>query len=188
MNASASQWASRELLLGVSLLLGAVRAFQMSAQQALTPLLVPLPLLQRAMAFSAAGLQAAIIGGPALGGLIFVAGADMVYATCAALFVAAGALVLRLRYDHVAPPHEPVSLHTLLAGVRFIVERKVVLGSDGAGPVRGAAGRGDGFAAHLSRATSSRSARRVSACCARPRLRARCWCRSSSAAGRWGGR
>jgi MFS family permease len=129
MNASASHWASRELLLGVSLLLGAVRAFQMSAQQALTPLLVPLPLLQRAMAFSAAGLQAAIIGGPALGGLIFVAGADKVYATCAALFVAAGALVLRLRYDHVAPPHEPISIHTLLAGVRFIVQRKVVLGA-----------------------------------------------------------
>jgi hypothetical protein len=101
----------------------------MSAQQALTPLLVPLPLLQRAMAFSAAGLQAAIIGGPALGGLIFLAGTDKVYATCAALFVAAGVLVLRLRYEHIAPPHEPISIDTLLAGVRFIVQRRVVLGA-----------------------------------------------------------
>jgi MFS family permease len=129
LNASASNWASRELLLAVSLLLGAVRAFQMSAQQALTPLLVPPALLQRAMAFSAAGLQASIIGGPALGGLIFAAGAQMVYGTCVALFAIAGVLLLRLRYEHVPPPHEPTTLRTLFAGVHFILERKVILGA-----------------------------------------------------------
>jgi MFS family permease len=127
--ASATGWASRDLLLGVSLLLGGVRAFQMSAQQALTPLLVPLPLLQRAMAFSAAGMQVAIIGGPALGGLIFVAGAAAVYGTCVALFGAGAVLVLRLRYEHVPPPREPATMRTLLAGVHFIRERKVVLGA-----------------------------------------------------------
>ena len=129
MNASGGQWASRELLLAVSLLLGSVRAFQFSAQQALTPLLVPIELLQRAMAFSAAGMQTAIVGGPALGGLIFVAGADKVYATCAGLFAVGCALVFWLRYDHVPPPREPVSVRTLLAGVHFIWERQVVLGA-----------------------------------------------------------
>lgn len=129
LQASAAQWASRELLLGVSLLLGAARAFQMSAQQALTPLLVPVSLLQRAMAFSAAGVQAAVIGGPALGGLIYVAGAGAVYASCAALLVLGCTLLLRLRYDHAPPPREPVTVATLLAGVRFIRERKVVLGA-----------------------------------------------------------
>ena len=67
-------WASRELLLGLSVALGAARAFQMPAQQALMPQLVPPELLSRAMAFSAGGMQTAVIGGPALGGLIFVAG------------------------------------------------------------------------------------------------------------------
>ena len=33
-----------------------------------------------------AGMQAAVIGGPALSGVVFVAGATAVYATCAALF------------------------------------------------------------------------------------------------------
>ena len=33
-----------------------------------------------------AGMQAAVIGGPALGGVVFVAGATTVYATCVALF------------------------------------------------------------------------------------------------------
>ncbi len=129
MNAGAGHWVSRELLLGVSLLLGSVRAFQMSAQQALTPLLVPLDLLQRAMAFSAAGMQAAIVGGPALGGLIFVAGADRVYATCAVLFAIGCTLVFWLRYKHVPPPREPLSVRTLLAGVNFIWQRQVVLGA-----------------------------------------------------------
>ena len=57
---------SREWLLLASVVLGAVRAFQMPAQQALTPLLVPPALLPPALAFSSAGLQGAIIAGPAL--------------------------------------------------------------------------------------------------------------------------
>ncbi|MEO7391003.1 MAG: MFS transporter [Ramlibacter sp.] len=129
MNASSGHWASRELLLGVSLVLGSVRAFQMSAQQALTPLLVPIGLLQRALAFSSAGMQIATIGGPALGGAIFIAGGDKVYATTAGLMALGCALILRLRYEHVPPTREPVSMATTLAGVRFIWQRKVVLGA-----------------------------------------------------------
>ena len=122
-------WVSRSVLLGLSVVLGMARAFQMPAQQALTPLLVPPAMLPRAMAFSSAGTQAAIIGGPALGGLIFVAGAGAVYASCAALFAAGSVLVFLVRYDHVSAPRAPVTLDTLLAGVRFIWERKPVLGA-----------------------------------------------------------
>ena len=91
---------SRGLLLGLSLVLGAVRAFQMPAQQALTPLLVPPTMLPRAMAFSSAGMQGAIIGGPALGGLLFVAGMQVVYGASVLCFAVACTLVLRLRYAH----------------------------------------------------------------------------------------
>ena len=126
---SASGWVSRELLLGVSVMLGVARAFQMPAQQALTPMLVPPSMLTRAMAFSSAGMQASVIGGPALGGLIFVAGATAVYATCACLFVMGAGLLSVLRYDHVPPPREPVSLRTLLAGAEFVWRRKALLGA-----------------------------------------------------------
>jgi MFS family permease len=122
-------WTSRELLLGLSVLLGIARSFQMPAQQALTPMLVPSSLLPRAMAFSSAGMQAAVIGGPALGGLIFVAGATAVYATCAALFAVGCALVFAVRYEHLPPPREPVTLRTLLAGVEFVWQRKALLGA-----------------------------------------------------------
>jgi MFS family permease len=122
-------WASRELLLAVSVLLGVARAFQMPAQQALTPVLVPPAMLPRAMAFSSAGMQAAVIGGPALGGVIFVAGATAVYATCAILFATGCVLIAVLRYDHAPPPREPVTLRTLLAGVEFVWRRKALLGA-----------------------------------------------------------
>lgn len=127
--AASASWASRELLLGVSVLLGVARAFQMPAQQALTPMLVPSAMLPRAMAFSSAGMQVAVISGPALGGVIFVAGATAVYASCAFLFVTGCVLISLLRYDHVPPPFEAVSLRTLLAGAEFVWQRKALLGA-----------------------------------------------------------
>ena len=120
---------SRALLLGLSVVLGAVRAFQMPAQQALTPLLVSPMLLPRAMAFSSAGMQGAIIGGPALGGLLFVAGMGVVYGAALAFFVVASGLLLRLNYVYTMPAREPVTLRTVLAGVEFIWKRKPVLGA-----------------------------------------------------------
>ncbi len=127
--ATHQHWATRHLLFGVSVVLGMLRAYQMPAQQALLPMLVPPAMLARAMAFSSAGLQAAVIGGPALGGVIFVAGASAVYAVCGALFVAAGLLVARLEYTRTARLREPVSLASALAGVGFIWQRKPVLGA-----------------------------------------------------------
>ena len=120
---------SRGLLLGLSLVLGAVRAFQMPAQQALTPLLVPPMMLPRAMAFSSAGMQGAIIGGPALGGLLFVAGMGVVYGAAMAFFALASTLVLRLKYVYTMPVREPVTIKTVLAGVDFIWKHKPVLGA-----------------------------------------------------------
>ena len=52
-------FATRGLLLGISIVFGISRAFQMPAQQALTPQLVPQRLLPRAIALSSSGVQAA---------------------------------------------------------------------------------------------------------------------------------
>jgi MFS family permease len=127
--AGVAAFASRELLLGVAVALGAVRAFQMPAQAALTPLLVPPAVLPRALAFSSAGMQGAIIGGPALGGLIYVAGAGATYAACAGLFALAGALALAVRYAHRPASTEAPTWDSLLAGVRFVRRQRVVLGA-----------------------------------------------------------
>ena len=116
-------------LLVLSVLLGSVKAFQLPAQQALPSLLVPEAVLSRALAFSSGGMQLAIIGGPAIGGLLYIAGASVVYGVCAVLFMLASGLFFRLRYRHVPAPREPVTLEVLLAGVRFIRQRPVVLGA-----------------------------------------------------------
>jgi MFS family permease len=127
--ATHERWISRDLILGVSLLLGVARSFQMTAQQALTPLLVPAQILARAMAFSSSGNQAAIICGPALGGFLYAAGASVVYAVCAVLFVLGASLVWSARYEHKPAPRAPITMDTLLAGVRFIRAKPVVLGA-----------------------------------------------------------
>lgn len=119
---------SREWLLGISIVLGAVRAFQMPAQQALTPALVPPELLARAMAFASAGMQGAIIAGPAIGGLLYAFGAEVVHGLCAVLFLAGTALNLMIRYAHV-PNREPASWARLLAGVSYVWQQKVILGA-----------------------------------------------------------
>jgi MFS family permease len=120
---------SRELLLATSVLLGTVKAFQMPAQQALTPLLVPPEVLPRALAFASMGSQGAIVAGPALGGFIYVAGPTAVYVVCASLFALSGALVAGVRYAHVKATARNMSIDTLLAGVRFVRQKPVVLGA-----------------------------------------------------------
>lgn len=125
---SAAGATTRAVLFAAAAALGAVRAFQMPAQQALTPSLVPPALLARALAFSSAGMQGAIVAGPALGGLVYILGAAATYGFGAALFALATALCLTIRYAH-APRIEPVSWQRLLAGVHYVGSNKVVLGA-----------------------------------------------------------
>ncbi len=120
--------ASRSLILALSVLLGVARAFQMPAQQALTPLLVPRELLQRAIAVSSCGMEIAVIGGPALGGLLYTTGAATVYALCSALLLLAFGLSLLVHYPFT-PTRHASSWSDVFAGLRFVWERKVLLGA-----------------------------------------------------------
>ena len=122
-------WVSRTLVLGLSVALGVARAFQMPAQQSLMPLLVPTHMLPRALAFGSVAMQAAVIGGPALGGVVYAWGASAVYALSTALFVLAFVLVVGLALPPASAAREPVSVQTLLAGLHFIAGHRVLLGA-----------------------------------------------------------
>lgn len=126
---SAGGWVTREGVLGLSLLIGAAKAFQMPVQQSLVALVVPARLLPRAIAVSSAGMQAAIIGGPALGGLLYAAGAEVVYAVCALLFGLGMLLAAGLKLPPPQPSAEPPGWRTVFAGLRFIRSRPAVLGA-----------------------------------------------------------
>ena len=85
-------------------------------------------MLPRAVALSSSGVQAAIIGGPALGGVLYTSGATTVYGCCAVLLLLAGILILFVRYAH-QPRHQAASWHSLFAGARFVWGHKVLLGA-----------------------------------------------------------
>lgn len=121
----------RNLLLGLSLLLGVCRAFDTPAIQALLPNVVPQRLLGAAIAAASSSTQAATIVAPAVGGALYAAHAALTYGLDAAVYVVAGVLALRLRVD--APARlagvRGMSLETLLSGVRFIRSRPDMLGA-----------------------------------------------------------
>jgi MFS family permease len=127
--ASHQGWMSRSLLLAVSLALGALRAWQMPASQALLPQLVPLQHLPHALALSSTALQGAIIAGPALGGLVYGLGAAAVYGLSGLGFALAWACVRGMQVRPAPRATEPLSASSLMAGLHFIFARPVVLGA-----------------------------------------------------------
>lgn len=119
---------TREVILCVSFILGAARAFEVTVMQIMVPGLVPLPLVPRAVAGSASANQAATITGPALGGVLYVAGPAIVYGTCLALLAGAALLTMLIRMERAAPAREPLSLRTFFAGFTYIRQHRAILG------------------------------------------------------------
>ncbi len=121
---------SRESILLASLLIGVIRAFQSPCMAALAPSLVPRDVLAQALATLSAGGQAASIVGPALGGFIYIAGADVVYVASSVMTFTSVCLMARITPLHpIERQKETVSWRTLLAGLSFIWNRKAVLGA-----------------------------------------------------------
>lgn len=112
-------------------LVGVVRSFTGPASRAILPLLVPEEHFQSAFAWGATIFQTATILGPALGGLIYALfrGPAVVYALATAAAAAAAIAMLGVKYQSVARPRESVSWKTVLAGLHYIWEHKIVLGS-----------------------------------------------------------
>jgi len=125
---SAGGWLTAASIFAIVLLIGTARAFELPALQALLPALVPPASFSRAVAGSTSANQTAIIVGPAIGGMIYLAGPAAVYATCSAIFVAAGVLVTLIRVDPPIAERKPVSLASLFAGIAYIRGRRALLG------------------------------------------------------------
>jgi MFS family permease len=113
----------------VGLLNGVASAVGTPAQRALTPELVPMDLLQGAIALRSVAGQIGVVAGPALGGVIFAIEPVAVYAIAAALLVAAGAATLGLPRTVSLRQEEVVDRQSLVAGIRFIRQKRVLLGA-----------------------------------------------------------
>jgi len=114
----------------VMVLLGATRAFAMPATSSLLPNLVPPADFTRAVALNSSVFQIAGMLGPALGGVVYLAGPAAVYGTVAILAAIAAVLMLQIRGGRRSVgQREPISWQTLLSGLRFVRSKPVVLGA-----------------------------------------------------------
>ena len=126
---SYGQWVARDLILGLAMAIGVSRALQMPAQQAMIPTLVELADLPRATAFASTVMKFATVGGPALGGFVYVFGAEVVYGVSTLLLAASLVFVLAIEPARTPPAREPVTWASVFAGFAFVWRHKVALGA-----------------------------------------------------------
>jgi MFS family permease len=120
---------SKGLILTAVFFLGASRSFEAPTMQTLLPMIVPEHLFTRAVAASSSAQQAATIGGPALGGALYLVSPTLVYVLCATLFLCAAVQLMFLRVQHVkVASRPPISPEVFFAGVSFIRHNPILLG------------------------------------------------------------
>jgi MFS family permease len=111
-------------------LLGIARAFSMPTGQALLPNVVPPANFNQAIALSSSTMHIATVLGPVLGGVLFLGGAQIVYGAAGVLLLMSTAMSLCIRGGGRSKAgREPVNLHALLSGLRFVRSKPVVLGA-----------------------------------------------------------
>ncbi|WP_459176907.1 MFS transporter [Ewingella americana] len=115
-------------ILGLVFVIAIAKAMEAPSMQSMLPALVPPHLLARAMAANAVSGQAAAMVGPAIGGLLYIAGSGVVYLACGLLYFLSIVMVSRLQYEQAPPQRVPATFATLFAGIRFIRNRPDVLG------------------------------------------------------------
>ncbi len=115
---------------GVIVLLGIVRSFNGPVGRALLPQLVPEKHFQNAVAWHSTIYQGATILGPSFGGIIYAAfhGPSAVYASSLVCASIATFCTIQVQLQPTIRSREPINLKTVLAGVSYIWNQKIVLG------------------------------------------------------------
>jgi MFS family permease len=127
------------LMFAILLVRGIAQAYNNPARSALLPRLVPAEVFANAVTWSSSGFQAAAVVGPALGGLVIAIQhrATAAYVIDAVLTGIYLAMLIAIRGGHVAQenstsafalkPREKMTLKSLAAGMRFVMDTKVIL-------------------------------------------------------------
>jgi MFS family permease len=121
---------SLQVLFTIAVVLGIARAFNGPALSALAPNLVPKAILPNAIALSSIAWQTGMIGGPALGGYLYVVSPALPYAAAAALFaVSVTALSLIGKVPQPAMRKDQRPIGAIIDGVSYVIRNKMVLGA-----------------------------------------------------------
>jgi MFS family permease len=115
----------------VLLMIGVTRAFNGPALRALLPQLVPINHFPAAVAWDASAFQTATILGPSAGGLLYALFGRPValYGLAAVLQLGSIVLMLGVQARRTSAPREPLNMASTFAGLRYIWNQKVILGS-----------------------------------------------------------
>jgi MFS family permease len=112
---------------------GAVSALGTPAGRALPPELVSPDLLASALAIRSTGMQAAVVAGPAVGGVLFSVRPELVYAVAVGLLSVAAVSTAAIRggaaLARVAGGEPVPGWSGLLDGIRFLLRTRIVLGA-----------------------------------------------------------
>ncbi len=117
-------------LFAIAVVLGIVRAFNGPALSALSPNLVPKPILPTAIALSSISWQVGMIVGPAIGGYTHAIAPALPYAVASGLFVlaiAALGTIGKVPQPDIRGAAKPI--RQVIDGLRYVQRNKMVLGS-----------------------------------------------------------
>lgn len=127
------------LIFAILLVRGTAQAYNNPARSALLPRLVPVEVFGNAVTWSSSGFQTAAVVGPALGGLVIAlehraTGAYLIDAILTTIYLV---MLIAIRGDLATSvaatsamalkPREPMTFKSLIAGMKFVMETKVIL-------------------------------------------------------------
>jgi MFS family permease len=109
---------------------GCANAVAVPPGRALPATVVPFDLIANAMALRSIAFQAAMIVGPAIGGLLFTIAPEAVYGAAALLLTIGFVCIILIREPPIEQMGEAAAdLDTVLAGIRFIRRTPILLGA-----------------------------------------------------------
>ena len=124
-----ADWLDAPEIFAAIMLVGTAKAFENPAAAALLPGVVPEGMLQKGTAISSAAFQAAVITGPAVGGLAYALTPGVPYALMAIFWLLASLLNGAITLDRPVTAKEPPTLAAIFAGVRYVRHHPAILGT-----------------------------------------------------------
>jgi MFS family permease len=120
-----SLWPFYMALFGI----GICRAFFGPTTNAIVPNLVPKEVFPNAVAWNTSAGKMAQICGPVAGGFIYLFGPEVVYAITATTFLCGAIASAMIRSRGAASKGGSLDLKSLLVGLTFVLEKKIILGA-----------------------------------------------------------
>jgi MFS family permease len=97
------------------------------ARSALMPQLVPTRVFPNAVMWNTSLMQISAVVGPALGGMVVAVHVPLAYVIAAASSLIYMAMLARLKFVHDAKAVGAATFQTLVAGIRFVFEKRIIL-------------------------------------------------------------